>query len=180
MSAVICETITFLANHYALPHAQEVASCICPVNNGSSSIRITNTRLTAWTLVVIGSAIRSLCYRQLGRHFTFQLAVREGHTLVTDGPYAVVRHPSYSGYIAWAIGIVTWMWASGSWARECGILTTWWGQAVIGSWTAIALTIASLLFGRSALEDETLSKELREQWLAYAKQTPYKMFPYIY
>ncbi|OCH88472.1 hypothetical protein OBBRIDRAFT_845800, partial [Obba rivulosa] len=115
--------------------------------------------LGACALVVAGETIRGWCYRQLGKHFTYVLSIREGHSLVTNGPYAVVRHPSYSAYIIWAVGIVTWMWARGLWARECGVAASWWGQIVIGSWTVVVVSFAVLVFGRAALEDETLRKE---------------------
>ncbi|OAX34700.1 ICMT-domain-containing protein, partial [Rhizopogon vinicolor AM-OR11-026] len=48
-------------------------------------------------MCVIGAAVRSHCYRTLGRLFTFELSIRQDHKLVTSGPYSIVRHPSYTG-----------------------------------------------------------------------------------
>ena len=36
---------------------------------------------------------------RLGRWFSATFAVKEGHELVTDGPYAVTRHPIYTGIL---------------------------------------------------------------------------------
>ncbi|KAF9644887.1 hypothetical protein BDM02DRAFT_829359, partial [Thelephora ganbajun] len=40
-------------------------------------------------------ALRLFSFRTLGRHFTYQLAILPSHKLVTTGPYAYIRHPSY-------------------------------------------------------------------------------------
>ena len=41
---------------------------------------------------------------RLGRWFSATFGVKEGHPLVTDGPYAVTRHPIYSGALAMVYG----------------------------------------------------------------------------
>ena len=53
----------------------------------------------------LGGLIRYKCYRALGSMFTFEMSIREGHVLVTSGPYAIVRHPAYTGAILVVIGI---------------------------------------------------------------------------
>ena len=53
---------------------------------------------------------RWMCFAFLGRRFTFKLKTHQkginALSLVTDGPYAWVRHPSYSGLILVFIGLV--------------------------------------------------------------------------
>lgn len=33
----------------------------------------------------------------LGNLFTFEVMIRKNHKLITDGPYAYLMHPSYTG-----------------------------------------------------------------------------------
>jgi protein-S-isoprenylcysteine O-methyltransferase Ste14 len=40
----------------------------------------------------------------LGRFLMHEAAVREDHALVTGGPYRLVRHPIYTGYLALLLG----------------------------------------------------------------------------
>lgn len=49
-------------------------------------------------VLAVGSCIFCLmAVRTLGRHWTYQARVIEGHELVTQGPYAIVRNPIYLG-----------------------------------------------------------------------------------
>jgi protein-S-isoprenylcysteine O-methyltransferase Ste14 len=45
-----------------------------------------------------------LAHDQLGRNFSVSLDVRENHVLVSNGVYAVIRHPMYLAFWLWAIG----------------------------------------------------------------------------
>jgi protein-S-isoprenylcysteine O-methyltransferase Ste14 len=51
-----------------------------------------------------GAALAAWAKARLGRLFTAHLGVKENHTLVTDGPYAIVRHPIYLGISLFALG----------------------------------------------------------------------------
>jgi protein-S-isoprenylcysteine O-methyltransferase Ste14 len=42
-------------------------------------------------------------HRDLGRHWSVTLEIRETHQLVTTGVYRHVRHPMYSAFFLWAI-----------------------------------------------------------------------------
>jgi len=42
----------------------------------------------------------------LDRNFSMSLAIRQGQTLVTDGPYRWVRHPMYTAFLAAFTGLV--------------------------------------------------------------------------
>src|SRR5262245_7832516 len=54
----------------------------------------------AWT----GVALHARARRVLGARWSSAVGVPAGHTLVTDGPYAVVRHPLYAGILLLAAG----------------------------------------------------------------------------
>jgi protein-S-isoprenylcysteine O-methyltransferase Ste14 len=48
-------------------------------------------------IAVIGLWFRSWSYLTLGKFFTMHLETQSNHALITSGPYAYVRHPSYLG-----------------------------------------------------------------------------------
>ncbi|PGH08926.1 protein-S-isoprenylcysteine O-methyltransferase [Blastomyces parvus] len=57
-------------------------------------------------LIVVGQLVRSLAMAHAGTNFTHtvQSRRREGHTLVKDGIYSILRHPSYFGFFWWGLG----------------------------------------------------------------------------
>jgi len=93
----------------------------------------------------------------------FSTAVRiqtdRGHTVATSGPYRVVRHPGYVGFIVSFLGT----------------------SLALGSLWAIipAGLIACLLVVRTALEDRTLQDEL-PGYKDYAQRVRYRLLPGIW
>lgn len=128
----------------------------------------------------IGSFIRLACYRALGKNFTWELSVKKDQPLVTSGPYAIVRHPSYVGALTIYLGVILTMFGPGSWFSECIGWDTWVSKLFTGACTSWALIVPALLMGRVKKEDEVLRKEFGAQWQAYAQRVPYKLFPFIY
>ena len=131
-------------------------------------------------LVLAGTFIRIDCYRRLQRNFTFQLAVREDHKLVTDGPYAYVRHPSYLGALMVSFGALLMNYGRGSFWLEHGFTerSLW---ALLG----VADVVLKYVFFSGAvvrckLEDDVLKAHFQEQWIKWSKKTPYKMLPFVY
>ncbi|HEX6807268.1 MAG TPA: isoprenylcysteine carboxylmethyltransferase family protein, partial [Gemmatimonadaceae bacterium] len=55
-------------------------------------------------LSAIGVAVAIWARLYIGRNWSPRPAMKEGHELVTSGPYAFVRHPIYSGIILAALG----------------------------------------------------------------------------
>jgi protein-S-isoprenylcysteine O-methyltransferase Ste14 len=99
----------------------------------------------------------------MGANAFFAEAVRiqedRGHTVVTDGPYRVVRHPGYVGSIS--MGIAT--------------------PLLLGSYWAIIPTVLAVgcFVLRTALEDRTLQEEL-DGYKEYALRTRYRLLPGIW
>ncbi len=89
------------------------------VTGSADQIRITPLFLLGILLTTLGGYIRYRCYQELGRLFTFEMSIREGHELIRTGPYTVVRHPGYSGVICAILGIV--LWHASSVSSSCAV-----------------------------------------------------------
>ncbi|KAI9066177.1 hypothetical protein FKP32DRAFT_1566428 [Trametes sanguinea] len=109
-----------------------------PLSSPSHAFTLAMTAPHAFLIIgtftaVCGAALRLACFRALGSLFTFELTISPTHTLVTDGPYAFVRHPSYAGVYAVLLGATAVMLAPGAWLREA-----WLGPSACAMWrTAI-------------------------------------------
>lgn len=66
-------------------------------------VGITGQWVGVWLCVAgIGFAVWARVY--LGRNWGMPMSLRQGHELVTSGPYAYVRHPIYTGLMLAMIG----------------------------------------------------------------------------
>lgn len=146
-----------------------------------TDVPITPSFLAGCGLVTSGGFIRWLCYRTLGRYFTFLLSVRQDHRLITTGPYAVVRHPSYTGMMMLCFGIIilhgspnSWLRASGVSARIPGVLP------VIIAGTSLCTAVNFALFLRMKREDRMMHSAFGEEWEAWARKVKYCIIPGVY
>ena len=75
----------------------------------------------------------------------------EGHQLITNGPYAIVRHPMYLGLFLAAIGSLL----------------------IYSTWTTVYFAcFAPLTAVRARREEFALAQEFGEQWREYCKRVP--------
>jgi protein-S-isoprenylcysteine O-methyltransferase Ste14 len=88
-----------------------------------------------------------------------KIQTERGHTVVSDGPYAIVRHPMYAGALLLLIATPL-------------ILGSWWGLALLP-------VIVALLATRAVLEERTLAREL-EGYAAYAGRVRYRLIPGVW
>ncbi|HNX91057.1 MAG TPA: isoprenylcysteine carboxylmethyltransferase family protein [Candidatus Omnitrophota bacterium] len=95
----------------------------------------------------------------LGKQFSLEVTIQEGHELITDGPYRFIRHPRYLGIIIFMLGI------SLVFCSLAGIL--------------LVSLISIVLLGRIKDEEDLLSKEFPEKWSAY-KTRSWRLFPFLY
>lgn len=56
-------------------------------------------------LVLMGVSFAIWARLQLGGNWSSAVTVKEGHTLICQGPYRVVRHPIYSGLLLALLGV---------------------------------------------------------------------------
>ncbi len=103
-------------------------------------------------IYAVGGALRIWPVFTLGKRFSGLVAIQQGHQLVTTGPYAFVRHPSYLGMLLFMLG---------------------WGLA-FRSLVGVALAVLTLwpLMARIRAEEAMLSKEFGAEYESYRARTP--------
>ncbi|KAH7913607.1 hypothetical protein BJ138DRAFT_1099298 [Hygrophoropsis aurantiaca] len=131
-------------------------------------------------LCIIGGLGRIWCYRTLGRHFTFQLSLQNKHQLITSGPYAIVRHPSYTAIMAVANGLILLHLSPGSFMRSCGWIETVIGKVLFAFWVLQYMAACYTFFARTTAEDKMLRERFGEEWERYAEKVQYKLLPGVY
>jgi len=87
--------------------------------------------------------------RVLGKNWSQAVTVKEGHELITSGPYALVRHPIYTGLLLAFIGSAV---ARGEWR---GLL-------------AVALVFGTL-WHKLRLEEKWMRHQFGESYEAYSR-----------
>ncbi|KAF8961650.1 hypothetical protein BDZ97DRAFT_1921140 [Flammula alnicola] len=146
----------------------------------NGNIFLSRGRMFSGLSVVLGSVIRYLCYRELGRHFTYHVTVLKKHRLVTTGLYAIVRHPAYTGGNLVQVGLVFWHTASGAWLRESGVYKVKVAWLVLLPSLASVVSILVMYARRPLVEDKVLKKEFGKEWEEWTERVPYRLFPGIY
>ena len=110
-------------------------------------------------LIFFGIAFRHWAILILGRFFSDDIGIQPGQKVVDNGPYRLIRHPSYTGILIIQLGI---------------------GLAVQSLAAMIIIVIAfGLVFGhRIAVEEKLLVSELGESYVAYMNRTK-RLIPFL-
>jgi protein-S-isoprenylcysteine O-methyltransferase Ste14 len=132
--------------------------------------RLPASRRRGWLGLVVGAllyfpglALTLWGRLALGRDYfvstTSGVQLFAGHRLVTDGPFAWVRHPMYLGLSLASLG---------------GLLLyrTW-------TWVFVALNIPVFIL-RARREEESLRAEFGAEWEAYAQRVRYRLLPGVW
>ena len=96
--------------------------------------------------------------RHLGRNWSQAVTVKKGHELITSGPYALVRHPIYTGLLLAFVGSAV---ARGEWR---GLL-------------AVALVFGAL-WRKLRLEEKWMRAQFGESYEAYSRRVA-ALVPYV-
>jgi protein-S-isoprenylcysteine O-methyltransferase Ste14 len=87
-------------------------------------------------------------------------AIREGHRLITTGPYRWVRHPIYTSFLFQCLG--AWL-AAQSWYSLAGLAL-----------------IAGIYAYKAAIEERMLAAAFSAEHTAWCRRTPWQLVPLIY
>ena len=111
-------------------------------------------------LFFVGMVLRWWAIIHLGRFFTVNVAIAKDHHVVSNGPYRLVRHPSYTGALLAFIGL--------------GILVHNWMAALV---LIVPITVAFLW--RIRIEEEALTAALGTAYTDYMTRTK-KLVPFLF
>ena len=90
--------------------------------------------------------------RRLGRNWSGTVTVKEGHELVTSGPYRFVRHPIYTGLLGAFLG----------------------SAIALGEWRGLVATALVLLsfLRKIRLEERWMHERFGDAWARYRARVP--------
>ncbi len=117
-------------------------------------------QVSGLVLVVLGYAFASWAMLE-NRFFSgvVRIQTERGHHVVDSGPYAIVRHPGYTGSLIACLGF------------PLALSSLW---AFIPTMLMLIVTVV-----RTALEDRTLYDEL-PGYADFTKRTKFRLFPWIW
>lgn len=101
-----------------------------------------------------------MAVRTLGKFFTVDLAIHEGHKLVNKGLYKYIRHPSYSGSLMSFLGF----------------------GLSLNNWVSFAITFVPVFISflyRINIEEQLLLKQEGLNYADYKKRTK-RLIPMLY
>ena len=94
----------------------------------------------------------------LGRNWSRSVTIKQGHELITTGPYAMVRHPIYTGILTGFVGMAI---------------------AIAQVRGFIVVVLISLVFWlKLRMEEKWMRSQFGETYATYAQQTA-ALVPYI-
>jgi protein-S-isoprenylcysteine O-methyltransferase Ste14 len=111
-------------------------------------------------VLVSGLVLRGWSIMTLGGYFTGQVIVSPDQPVITAGPYRVLRHPSYTGFLLACLGVGL---ASANWV----------------SLAAMVLLPLVVFFWRIRAEESALSASVGDRYRAYAAQHK-RLVPYVW
>jgi protein-S-isoprenylcysteine O-methyltransferase Ste14 len=107
---------------------------------------------TAALVTALGLLFAAWARAVLGRNWSGTVTIKEDHQLLTTGPYAVVRHPLYTGMIVAFAGSAG---ALGQWRGVLAVLIVW------AAWSR-----------KLRLEERWMEERFGAQYAAYRRRVP--------
>jgi protein-S-isoprenylcysteine O-methyltransferase Ste14 len=107
-----------------------------------------------------GISLRLWSFHTLGRYFTFTVQTSSDQPVIVDGPYRLIRHPSYAGLflVITAVGL---------------FIGNWWAFVFLTG------TVGGGLVFRIRVEERALTRDLGDRYRSYAA-THKRLVPFIW
>jgi protein-S-isoprenylcysteine O-methyltransferase Ste14 len=105
-----------------------------------------------------GVALLVSARRHLGRNWSQIVSAKEGHELVTSGPYRYLRHPMYAGGLIGCLGS----------AIVCG-----------GAFVFLLVLLSPLFLWRVGAEDELMARQFPDQYPDYKRRAK-ALIPFVW
>jgi protein-S-isoprenylcysteine O-methyltransferase len=108
----------------------------------------------------LGLTLRWYSIIYLGRFFTVNVAIHSGHEIIDTGPYARIRHPSYTGALLAFLGLAL----------------------TLTNWISLLLIVVPVCWAfsrRIATEETALGSALGSPYTNYMRRTK-RLVPFIY
>jgi protein-S-isoprenylcysteine O-methyltransferase Ste14 len=128
----------------------------------------------------MGALLRIKSQRTLGPLFTWEVSIRPSHKLITSGPYAFVRHPSYTGSILFLIGEVIFATSHGTLLSEC---VGYYPRVAFygGLFCLLGMSMGAVtMINRTVSEDQVLRKEFGKEWDEWSTKVKYRLVPGVF
>lgn len=110
--------------------------------------------------IMVASLLFAVWAREhIGRNWSSSVTIKQGHELITTGPYAVVRHPIYTGILG-------------------GLLGTAIALGQVRGLIAFALFFL-MLWLKLRMEEQWMRSQFGETYATYAHQTA-ALVPYLF
>lgn len=110
-------------------------------------------------LYTAGNIVAWFAVRTLGRQYSGYVTLQEGHQLVTDGIYGVIRHPIYLRLLLVSLGL----------------------PLIFRSWLSLPMLALGAWFAayRIRQEEKLLAETFGEQFSRY-RQSTHRLIPFLY
>lgn len=107
----------------------------------------------------LGFIVMNWAEASLGKQFSIQVTLQQGHQLVTGGLYRYLRHPRYVGITVFNVGIAL----------------------IYRSWLALVFVavLAMVLLWRIHDEEQLMQQAFGAEWESYAKRS-WRLMPFVY
>lgn len=110
-------------------------------------------------VTVIGILFAVWAREHLGRNWSSAVTIKQDHELITTGPYALVRHPIYTGILT-------------------GLLGSAIALSEVRGFLAVVLVFLAY-WSKFRREEEWMRSEFGETYVAYARRTA-ALVPYLF